>query len=311
MKDLSNSIYAYYLAHRSELSADHAFHFASRLYQWDQDDGARQLLDELKDDFTCQGSSEAAVQLMLEKAKTDPYKNVTNALERRLPFFEKYPLLRACNLVLFRLTFLQTIYNIDARELFFRYFSREEVEAMRRELLTDATAIATLATYATNFLYLYDRVILEDEDSLPVQWFYEVGATAYDLTQSSDLQLYIYLYTHCIIGESVFYYRGLPDKNLARYQSMIADLENVIDEHFSAINLDSKFEFLVAAQLCGVTSKLSERIADEARQSVSVDGTYLVDTMNSFPQSQKVSLEASEHRNVLFIMSQRAFTPLG
>ncbi|MDB5168908.1 MAG: Alpha-L-glutamate ligase, RimK family [Candidatus Saccharibacteria bacterium] len=310
MSNLSKSIYDYYFKHLDKLPTDAQFHLGTRLHFWDQDPQAQDLLNKLTDWFTGDGDHQASLQTVYDEAQNAPLAKVNNARELRRPFFEKYPLLRTCNLLLFRITFLKHVYGIDVRDQFYAFCPREQVEAMRTALLEDDEALRVLATYATNFLYLYDRVIAEDESSLPIDKLYEVGKDAYDLSDRMGLQLYIYLYTHCIIGESLFYYRALPASNRATYQAMVADLERVIDEHYDDINLDNKFEFLVAAKIADYQTSLEQRIFAEAERSVSPDGTFLIDTINNFPQPDKRTLDGSEHRNVLFILANRDFKPL-
>ena len=59
--------------------------------------------------------------------------------------------------------------------------------------------------------------------------------------------------------------------------------------------------------MVNMTSRLESRIFDEAAQSVSSDGTYIIDRLNNNPQVTNVSLDKSEHRNVLFIMAGGPF----
>jgi hypothetical protein len=90
---------------------------------------------------------------------------------------------------------------------------------------------------------------------------------------------------------------------------MIAELEQLIADHFDNINLDNKCEFLVCAKLVGQRSKLERRIVAEANASLSPDGIFLIDRHNHNPQPDNVSIDKSEHRNVLFLMANRDFKP--
>jgi hypothetical protein len=308
MQDLSNNILDYYWRHFNDLPFNKQFHLASRLYLWNQDAKAREKLAELRANFTAQDDPARALDELITIARNSPTYGSKNAAELRRPYFEEYPQLKIYVTTLFRITFLKQIYNIDARQLFYQHFAKVEVEAFATRLLSDPRALAILSTHAVNFLYLYSRVILEDDSYFDSALFLEVGGSQYDTSDRLHLQLLIYLYTHCIIGESKFYYRALPDTET--YVTMIRQLETLIDEQFEAINLDNKFEFLVCAKLIGISSRLQDRIYDEARQSVSDTGLFLVDRHNSNPQPVNVTLVTSEHRNALFIMSTLGFKPL-
>jgi hypothetical protein len=311
MSNLSNSIFDYYRAGLSQLPLDKQFHFASRLHLWQQQAGMQDELRRLSPWFTADEQPHEALQRIIQQALSQPDYGFKNAAGLRQAHWQRYPKLKLYTLLLFRITFLKTIYDIDCRKAFLELFPKAEIEALVKELLADTEALAILSTNAVNFLYLYKRIICEDETALPLERFLTVGRTAYDYRDKTHLQLYIYLYTHCIIGDTQFYYRNLPAAQLPIYQVMITELEALIDKRFEDINLDNKCEFLVCAAIVGHHSKLADRIAAEAAQSVSDAGVFLIDRHNHNPQTEKESFDESEHRNVLFIMSNRPFTPTG
>jgi len=203
------------------------------------------------------------------------------------------------------------VYGVDCRELFYQLFAQKDVLRLRDDLLKDTEALSILSTHAINFLYLLERCINQRDDTLPLAHFLEVGKTAYNRSDKLHLQLLLYLYTHCIIGDARFYYRALPARHAPVYTAMLQELEALIGQHYEDINLDNKFEFLVCCKIAGFTSGHEERIFDEASRSQSPDGVFLVDRFNNNPQAGNISLDTSEHRNVLFIMANRDFTPLG
>lgn len=305
MIKLYNTIYQYYRTHFERLPLDKQLHFASRLYLWDDDEFGQEQLATLRSQVTANDDPVAALQEVYDAAMQTIHHGSKNAAELRAPYFEKYPRLRLIAMLLFRATFLKTIYDIDARPALFALVSRQEIEQLLQDLLADHEAISILSTHAINVLYLYSRVITDDEALFDPQQFVTIASTAYDLDNPIHLQLYIYLYTHCIIGESQFYARAVPNTYKPVYVQMLDELETVIDERFTQINLDNKFEFLVCCKLAGKVSRLQERIEAEAQQSVSDDGDFLVDKHNANPQTTNSTLDLSEHRNVLYIMSHR------
>jgi hypothetical protein len=308
MMDLSNNIYRYYLEHFDELSFEKKFHFVSRNYLWTRE--TSDLLADMQDTFTCNGNIAEAIQQLVSSAAASPVHGSKNAAELRLPYFQKYPLLKPAVLALFRITFAKTVYGIDARNVLEDFFEATELERLAQELLADRQATAILSTHAINFLYLYSRVVVETELFDPVD-FLDIGRQSYDTSDKTQLQLLIYLYTHCIIGESMFYYRLIPSKQKDTYLVMLQELEQLIINRYEDINLDNKFEFLVCAKLLGANSMLHDRINEEAAKSLSDQGYYLIDRHNNNPQIDNVSLDKSEHRNILCILANKPFSPIG
>jgi hypothetical protein len=213
--------------------------------------------------------------------------------------------------VLFRIAFLYTIFGLDSTSYFYELFPKEEVDELAAKLIEDKKALSILSTHAINFLYLYNGLILGDTSALNPDEFLQVGLTSYKLGDPIQLQLQIYLYTHCVIGETMFYFRPIPEVKLRVYRNMVAELELLIDAYFEQINLDNKFEFLVCCKIVGLTSTLEKRIVSEAERSIAENGDFLIDRENFNPQTNNVTIEKSEHRNVLFIMANSDFMPIG
>lgn len=308
MNDLSNNILAYYVKHFDELPFDKQFHFVSRLYLWNQSSYAQRKLADLRHQFTANDRPEEALKQVITAALESPSHGSKNAAELRRPYFLKYPNLKAYVSALFRVTFLEQIYGYNVRQEFFEQFPESEVAQFALDLLADSDAIAILSTHAVNFLYLSSRVLTNSPTLFDPAMFLKIGSQKYDLFNPLHLQLLIYLYTHCIIGESKFYYRVIPEN--PAYLEMLRQLETIIELHFEQINLDNKFEFLVCCRQLKYSTKLEDRIYEEAAQSISKNGEFLVDTLNNNPQSSNVTLDTSEHRNILFILSTTSYAPI-
>ncbi|MBP9852523.1 MAG: hypothetical protein QG629_105 [Patescibacteria group bacterium] len=304
MSKLSNNIRDHYIQHFETLPFDKQLHFSSRLALWSQDSFCEKKLAELQPQVTANGNPRLAIREVYKFALQSAGHGSKNAAVLRAPYFSAYPNIKPMVSVLFRIMFLWTIFHIDEREYFFELFPKEDAETLYRQLLADSTALAILSTHAINFLYLYTRLIIGDEQAFDPSHFIAIAHKQYDLQNPIHLQLYIYLYTHCIIGESWFYAQPIPATYFAVYKDMLQELENVMADNFTAINMDNKFEFLVCCRLLGIHSSLESRIYDEAEQSVSSTGTFIIDRHNSNPQKANLDLDSSEHRNVLFIMSQ-------
>ncbi|MGB4759374.1 MAG: hypothetical protein WBP26_04960 [Candidatus Saccharimonadales bacterium] len=297
--NLADQIRQYYLDNFALLPTDKQFHFAGRLYSWEHDETCRNHLVALKGLFT--GDSKKITNDLADIIANPPQAKV-NAATVRQPYFNKYPALRSLMLALFRVRHLQYLYDVDCRGQLLSVISQEKLRGLGTTLLEDKAALKVLSTYAINYLYLLELLFPEEESLVDAQEFYRLGKT-YDTQTAENIQLYIYFYTHMIIGDTNFYERAVRDDRLSHYTAMLHDIEQLIQERFDEINLDNKLEFLVCCNICGYETSLRDYIYKECAESVSGNGTFLVDTFNSFQQSNKTSLSDSEHRNVLFIMS--------
>ena len=305
--DLANKIYNYYLDNQHRLSQDKRFHFGSRMAAWR---GTPEAYELLRDSYDYIVQPSRTLDEVVAEIVATPQSGKRNAHELRQPFFDKYPLLYGAHLGLFRVRHLEAIYGIDARSSLFKVVPESQLVDLECALLGDDDALRMLSTFAINYSYLLERVIRRDETALPLQHFFDV-ASKYDTTDIQHVQLLVYLYTHCIIGESNFYTREVPQASLPVYTRMLQALEDVISTHFDRINLDNKLEFLVCARIChvDVSAELSNRIYDECKQSISNEGMFIIDIHNANGQDDRNDFVKSEHRNVLYIMSTTAYTP--
>lgn len=308
---LRENIRAYYFAHIRELSPNKQFHFCSRLAAWQGNREAIDQLRKLRAHFVPEPCTQEALRQTLQKLAGHQPNTGVNALQLREVYFNHYPQLYGISLALFRVRHLHMVYGIDARPALFELATKHALLRLKEQLLQDKDAVRFLSTYAVNYLYLLERVVLEhtSPDTIDVQSLYELGDT-YDTRDVEQLQLLIYLYAHCIIAESNFYARTLTGPLLPVYTQMLQRIEPLIAEHFSDVSLDTKLEFLVCSRICSYTTSLAERIESECQASMSQQGTFIVDTHNSFAsRSDKKDLAGSEHRNVLYIMSGESYEP--
>ena len=303
--DLANNIYDYYLNNQAKLTDDKLFHFATRMAAWRGEKDAFDLLRRLQPMIT---KPEQSLQDTLQAIIDTPQSGRRNAHELRQPYFEKYPLLYGAHAALFRVRHLDAVYGIDARQALYDCIPRETLLQLRDDLMNDQEALKILSTFAVNYCYLLTRVVERDETGLDLARFLDAGHS-YDLRDKTQVQLLIYLYTHCIIGESNFYTQEIPEDKLPTYVAMLQELEPIIEANFDSINLDNKLEYLVCARICGYDTKLFESVYAEAEQSISPEGTFVIDVHNANIQEDRNDFVKSEHRNVLYIMSATPYTP--
>lgn len=303
---LDDKIYTYYYQNRNLLDDSRLFHFANRTAAWLGKPEAYEILRYCQDFIAPRDKSLDELIADIYNSQREERSGITHQL--RKPFFEKYPDLHGAQLALFRVRHLKEVYGIDARQALFASISEKRLIQLRDSLLADSEAMRTLSTAAINYCYLLERVVLEDDDSLPIKFFLDLGK-AYDTSDRQQVKLLIYLYTHCIIGESKFYARTIPAKNLGIYKEMLSVIEALIADNFADVSLDNKLEYLVCARICGYDTHLANKIYDECQQSISPDGTYLVDTINNYHQETGRDIIRSEHRNILYVMSCSEYKP--
>lgn len=301
---LSSRIKNYYYQNINSLPIDKQFHFATRMAAWNGDSVAFEMLRSLRNTIVEADN----LTDVFGRIVSTPQTGRRNAHELRQPFFEKYPSLYGTHAALFRLRHLESVYGVDARQQFFEVCDKKDLDLLYDTLSNDPEALRILSTFAINFMYLYQKIALRNSDAVDATLFLR-AAEGYDLSDKLNLQLKIYLYTHCIIGDSNFYTEQVPAQNLEAYKTMLAELEGLISDNFEFINLDNKLEFLVACRIVGFDSGLFERIDAECQQSISPEGDFVIDTHNENLQEDKVSFEKSEHRNVLYIMSASEYAP--
>ena len=251
---------------------------------------------------------EQSLQNTLQTIIDTPQSGRRNAHELRQPYFEKYPLLYGAHAALFRVRHLDAVYGIDARQALYDCIPRETLLELRDSLMNDQGALQVLSTFAVNYCYLLTRVVERDEAGLDLTRFLDAGHS-YDLSDKTQVQLLIYLYTHCIIGESNFYTQTIPEDKRPIYITMLQELEPIIETNFESINLDNKLEYLVCTRICGYETRLFEPIYAEAGQSISPEGMFIIDIHNTNVQEDRNDFVKSEHRNVLYIMSASEYTP--
>ncbi|MCA9332028.1 hypothetical protein KC968_03760 [Candidatus Saccharibacteria bacterium] len=301
--NLNDRVLRYYTDNFDTLPIDKQFHFATRLDAWQNLPFAHDKLNKMRSYVFPDQDVKASLANLLN----NPPEGKINAVGLRQSYFSKYPDLRPLMLVLFRVRHLRDIYDINVIDTLLDLVPEHRLDALASQLLGDSDALCILSTYAINYLYLLRHILFPSENNMiDIEKLYEVSR-ATPANTPAEIQLQIYFYTHCIIGESNFYKWPIRSEHSKIYMEMIADLEKLITNNFEDINLDNKLEFLVCCRIMGYTPALAEEIYQECSQSISKDGVFLVDRLNNLRQSDKTSFADSEHRNVLFIMSHSAY----
>lgn len=298
--DLTQRIKQCYFDNLADLPEAKRFHFASRLAAWEGSTAAKSILSDLKN-FMTQPDSKAVLLDILGESPGNIY-----AKELRLTYFKKYPKLFGIHNALFRVRHLMEIYDIDAREDLLSIISRDELAQLYKDLTSDMEAVRILSRFAIDYIYLYEILYGVDKRLDPSVIL--SLKDKYDFSDIHQLHLFIYLYTHCIIADSNFYIKEVPDDRLPIYHTMLGELEAVIANRRD-VKLDNKFELLVASRICGRETQLAPGIMAEAEASLSDGGTFIIDKLNHNASTGLNTFKGSEHRNVLFIMASTAYNP--
>ena len=277
------------------------FHYASRMYLWTKDQKYRVWLDELKQKYL--GSTPIERQTIIsekltEKENTKSTKTLSKKL--REGHFQKYPMLTKYNSLLFLNLFAETLYGENIKAEIAKFVKDEEFLQLYNLLKEDKESILVLATHAINFFYLLQNYFKESIQIVEPQKYLEIAQEKTSLDLEVELRFKVYILTHCIIGKSRFYAETIND---AVYTKMCESLEEIIRKNYFSISLDNKVEFLVCCKLCGFQTMLEEIIQDEASKSLAEVGNFIVDKMNVKKKLANNQFLISEHRNVLYIMS--------
>lgn len=304
---LQSTIKNYYFNHFDELPFHGQFHFVSRLSAWCADARATEILGSYQQRLA--PTEQDALKQIVSLYRNPPLTHI-NSLAVRQPYFDAYPELQGLSLALFRLRHLKTIYDIDLTAHFQSVVSRDKLHQIADTLEQDDEALLALSTFAINYVFL-TRYILQTNDensSAFVQHVHKI-AVGSDLETPEQIQLLIYLYTHCIICDTNFYTKAVDALNVELFRTMLSELEQIILDNYNNIHLDNKFEYLVCCRILNYlpSLELTEHIDAETERSLSDDGDFLVDKINTFGQKARTTFATSEHRNVLFIMSRSAY----
>jgi len=287
-----------------ELLDKYRFHYASRMWLWTKNPKQKNRLAMLKNEYLNLekgGPSEKIKNLLAEKPTQE--KRIGDFTERE-PYFKKYPKLYPYQRILFFNLFAKTIYDEKLSETIGKLVKEKGLIDTREKLLKDKRTILTLSTFAINFLYLSDFYLSgkKNHEKINPDFFLELCEQAYKKNPRVASKI-LYILSHCIIGESLFYSRRIKEGKPI-YLAMIRLMEKIIAENYFGNNLDIKFEFLVCAKTLGYKTWLREIILNEGSHSLSPLGNFIVDMLNSDSKNPlKNHMLLAEHRNVLFLMA--------
>lgn len=277
---------------------DKRFHFASRLFLWNDDKFARNKLLELKPEYIGTNEKEYSEKIR-EILKEDSNNEDILFKNERDEFFIKYPLLKKYNKILFKNLFCETVYGVQLRDTIEKQIKKEDLIKLRDDLWVDKRAIAALSTQAINYFYGLDYYLKEKNTFIDPEYFMDIAEGEDIFNNKNTSVLRVYLLTHCIIGESAFYARYV-ERNKKSYTKMLLRVESIINEDYENVSLDNKVEFLVCTKLCKKNSYLREKILSDIRKAFDFDRNYFAECGKS---KNDAAFKKGEHRNVLALMA--------
>ncbi len=289
----AEEIFLFYQQNKSQLH-EKEFHFMTRLYLWSNGKMCGNEIKKFQKSFLRKGFLQEPYTIKEEILKKfTPERK--NKLEQFLELLKYHDILLQ---TLYARTLYEKDYTASAKDL----LPESLITSFERNLFKDQRAVATLSTFAVTFIYLVHRILWTN---LPfdVPSLLSIAQKHLDPTKPDELSMLIYFYTHCIIGESLFYSREIPSDLLPVYKDVIQTLEHIFMENYTNTSLDHKFEFLVCCRICHYQTKVETRIMDETTHSLSPDGFFLIDSKNYYAGKKDTSVYGAEHQNVLYLLT--------
>lgn len=298
MNILSNSVYNYYFSLFDELTLDKQFHFASRLYAVNGDALAKEKLEQLQTTLIGDSTARQVLSAIQSGTLFPLLPGNADLLETRAPYITKYPHLRDTSRLLYWSAMLSHAYKFDTKDALESLTSTYELEKLYNDLLDDHAAIATLSTHAVNYLYLYKRFYKNEAGPDPSLFLAILtNESRYDYSDPLQLRLAVYMITHALIADTLFYFTPVPKNHMPQHRNTIEQIEAVITEHLELLSIDAQLEFILCCKLVGYVSPLESLVLDESRLELSSAGTFIIDA--SKPTQ---NLNSSEHRNALYLL---------
>lgn len=301
-RSIFSGVRDHYLARKEELPLRKRFHFFSRCFLWT---GKPEYHKELRMLRGAWWTPFERIKARLGTLRTTPYRaKISSTKQYRSAAAAKYADIKLYNRYFFRCLFDRTLFGGTAFEDSLNSVDFSHLSALRCRLTEDTESVFALSTTAVNFITLSSILFGQETFPLAPEYFLDVSNSISIPDRHNDSDARVYFYTHVIIGASHFYACPLPAEHLLHYREMLRRTEDIVEKNYDDLSLDHKSEFLVCAQLCGYESRLRSRIHDELTRSLSSEGSYFVNTHNSYTHRiRNDSFSVMEHTNVLTLMA--------
>lgn len=300
----------YYFINFEKLNNEQQIHFSWSLYSWNQDKAAHKKLLLLKPYLAGDGNLESVWRRLEDESGSNAHGKGKMA-KIHLEYFSRHPSLLAKTWQLLYLLRLQTIYGIDARSELLQLHSFASFEQTLANLEQDPEAIAMLSAAAINYIYLFHHLFLGDTDVIDPYRLLNICKPYYDTNNGMHLKIQSYLYTHLVIGESLFFNRSIPESNTHKYQMVMMEAEDFLSKYYFEHGLDNKYEFLACSHFVGNTPTIQTVIMSEAVNSFYDSTLYTFDRLNTNPNMHKPTIANMAHSMTFYILSNSKRSPKG
>jgi hypothetical protein len=300
----------YYLKNFEQLDKEQQIHLAWALYSWNKVRKAYRKLLSLKPYLTGNGNFHSVWQRLEQESKSNAYGKGKMA-DIQVRYFSRHPGLLAKTWQLLYLLRLQTIYGIDVRPELLRYHSPEDFERTFNDLQRDPEAIAMLSAAAINYIYLYHHFLLEDTETIKPVAILNMSEPFYDVNNGMHLKIQSYLYTHLVIGESLFFNRDIPGSKLNDYQDIMLRAETFLAKYYFEHSLDNKYEFLACAHFVGNSPRIEPIIMSEATHSFFESESFTFDRFNINPNKHEPGIANMAHSMAFYLLCNKKRSPSG
>lgn len=300
----------YYFKNFKSLDEEQRVHFAWSLYAWNQDKDAYRRLLSLKSYLTCEGDFDS-VWRRLEKESGSNTHSKGKMAEIHVRYFSRHPGLLAKTWQLLYVLRLQTIYGIDASAELLKFHSLESFRRTLYDLEQDPEATAMLSAAAINYVYLFHYLILGNTSTVDPLKILSVCMPFYRVSDGMHLKIQSYLYTHLVIGESLFFNRSIPKDKVRKYQTVMTQAETFLAKYYFEHGLDNKYEYLACARFVGNSPSIEPVIMNEATNSFSKFGLYTFDLLNHNPDKHTPNIANMAHSMAFYILCNSKRSPEG
>lgn len=280
------SVRDYYFGHFDELTLEKQFHFATRMKNF------LRVCD--FDKWLSDNQPDTELKPIISN---NDYSGVAQFAIRK-PFFEKYPDLYGVEATLFRVHHLLKEYDIDVRDEFLSFYSKEKLYQLSDSLLSDSEALRALSTWAVNTVYLTEELFPRNHESTDrlLDWTLSLDPS------SMEPSLYVYLCTHILICESEFYTKTV--ERTSKLQELMSSCREVILKNIDTISLDAAVEYLVCCKMIGIDFEDVKNKINDICKDYLKNSPYLINyRRDKNPGSYYHTLNGAEHINSLYIMS--------
>lgn len=301
LKEMCLTVRDEYLKALPTMPVEKRFHFLSRAYLWTGKGSYYDALVTLREEWW---KKFERVERSLTRVAEGRYTPPKRGKKYREPYKSKYGPMWAYNRFFFMCLFDETIFKGDAWSTHHSLINEEHLCTLHTALTADLEAVHTLSTLALNFCTLSAHFFPGRVPPVSTEYVLRVGEHPRALSDEDNLDAVIYLYTHAIIGKTLFYAEALPPESREEHIRLLTRVETLLQNHCASASLDHKCEFLVCAELCGYATPLRARISEELSMSLAPQGTHFINIHNTHHTGGSTkSMARMEHTNILALMA--------